>query len=265
MLRCLRAVNKGEIKCTQYRHGAITEGWPPRWPRCSSANVPRGTIKSQSKRSLIRAAWNITNAEADFDVFSTLTFRVKHRDPKECLRRFLRLALGLDGLTSRYAWVQEYQERGIVHYHVLWCWTDSYFGKQGLIPEWRRLHRRGQDVFVLGGTQERSLVGAWVQATGDTSDAFWKFQTGGVHERVERPELAGKYLGSYAGKEAQKELPDGEAPAGRWWFLSPAAHPVPRGTTVVTQWKAKKPHRLVYDVTATLSSICADQGTGVCQ
>lgn len=247
MVRCLRAVLAGEVTAEVYRRGCLVTGWPQRWPR-RAATGRRGVIRHQSRRSLIRASWAISNTEADFSLFSTLTFREPHKDPKACLRSFIRTSLGLDPCRHPYAWVQEYQTRGVVHYHLLWNYADSIMQEGFGYPEtYRDVVRRKQSVRVLSGDAEAYLIREWVSLVGDYDPKFLRFQSGGVHERVTNPELAGTYLGSYAGKEGQKRLPDGEAPQGRWWYISDAAKPVPRRTVTVDAWLDKKPHKLVHN------------------
>lgn len=244
---CLEAVERGEVTATLYRRGALVVGWPSYWPKSPLERKPRGIVLSQSRRSLIRASFHLANSPVDFDMMSTLTFRVPHGTPKTCLRTWIRDVLGLRCDRDGYGWVQEYQERGVVHYHVLWRWEESWQGRRGLEPQFRQVRRGGRVRWVLAGESDAELSDKWVHIVGDNSPEFWAFQHGGVHEAIEEPEKAGLYLGAYAGKSAQKKLPDEEAPAGRWWYLSNAARIVPRGTGTLISWEAKRPFHQVYD------------------
>lgn len=239
----------GRITATIYRHGAMLEGWPQRWPGKTDARLlaRRGTITSQSARSLIRAAFAIRAAEVDWKYLMTLTFRERKVNHKACLRAFFQGAWR--GQAQRYgiAWFLEYQERGVEHYHILLaddamtalCWPET--------PEFRRVWRRGQHISVLGGDAEARVVGMWAESVVDFSEPFMAFQRGGVVEVLQNPESAHNYMASYCRKLSQKTLPEGLQHPGRWWWMSDRARPVPRGTFVVSHYPFEKPHRLVRD------------------
>jgi hypothetical protein len=90
-----------------------------------------------------------------------------------------------------YLWVQEFQERGVVHYHVL---------AEGVISE------------------DRAAV-VWCRATDELDDADAMRHAVTV-EVIEHERRARGYVGSYLGKVRQKVLPRGVEGAGRWWGRS---------------------------------------------
>ena len=98
-----------------------------------------------------------------------------------CLRAELGLYLG----------VQEFQQRGVLHYHLL-CEGEP--------------------------SQER-CTWAWLRATGE-----WRDEKAALHavqiEAVRGQRQARSYLGRYLGKGRQKCLPEGIEGAGRWWCRS---------------------------------------------
>lgn len=107
---------------------------------------------------------------------------------KTDLNRFLS---AMRGELGAYLWVQEFQARGVIHYHLL-C--------QGL-PSPERV----------------GLV--WCRATGELDDAAALRHAAKV-ESVTSERAARGYVGRYLGKARQKVLPPGVAGAGRWWGRS---------------------------------------------
>jgi len=110
------------------------------------------------------------------------------RQSKEDMHRFL---MCLRGELGEYIWVQEFQERGVIHYHLL-CTKPV--------------------------TQERTSV-AWARASRQEHDAAVR-KHGVMVQDVRSERGARSYLGRYIGKETQKHLPKGVEGAGRWWSRS---------------------------------------------
>ncbi len=131
---------------------------------------------------------------------------------KADLNRFLsclRAALG------RYLWVQEFQRRGVVHYHVL-CERE---------------------------VDEARATVAWCRATGEMDDAAAirhavRVQAVGVADEAK----ARAYLSRYLGKRRQKLLPAGVESAGRWWGRSRGLALVPRVEVIVCEAKTVHVH-----------------------
>ena len=178
---------------------------------------------------------------------TTLTFRGGVDGAKECLRRYCSSMVKRKVYGDYWGWVQEYQERGVVHYHVIHCIEDLDNAYELEPSDWRK-HKRGNNyVTVASGHLEEELVEPWLAIIPDKSMATVKFNYGGIVECISKPELAGWYLGRYTTKLAQKQLPPGEAPQGRWWWLSPAARPIMGEQEIVTYWPLKKPARFLFD------------------
>ena len=246
--QCMRALQTGKVTATEYRHGAVVNGWPSRWP--SNGNPQkgkRGIVRSMSARSMIRASFQISNSPADFDLMTVLTFRQAHPNPKECLRAWcLKIGLNTPAGTP-WGWAMEYQERGIVHYHIIHTLTHLRDRYDKWPPRWNIVMRKGHYRSVLQGNLGRHLQNEWIKTVGDTSTEFRRFQYGGITERMDRPDLTARYLGGYIGKAAQKMLPDSEPPNGRWWWLSEAARPIVGKTYVLDNYPLDRPHHLVFD------------------
>lgn len=260
--QCDRQIQIGNVKATLYRRGAKVTGWPSRWPEASGRQKgKRGIIRSMSIRSMIRAAWQITNSPADFDLMTVLTFRDSHPSPKACLRAWcLEMMLNTPAETP-WGWATEFQERGIVHYHIIHTTAHLRVTHPERGLRWHQVTRKGRKKSVLQGWLGRYMQDAWIRLVGDTSSEFLRFQRGGITERMEKPELTGLYLGGYVGKRAQKILPDFEPPQGRWWWLSPSARPIAGQVARLTSWPHEKAHHLVHDHSALINHLDFDIST----
>jgi hypothetical protein len=109
---------------------------------------------------------------------------------KADLHRFLRC---IRRELGEYLWVQEFQERGVIHYHLL-CTS----------------------VVTQGRAAE-----VWARASGQLGDGA-VLKHGVLVQEVRNERGARDYLGRYVGKEKQKSLPFGVSGAGRWWGSSRA-------------------------------------------
>ena len=171
-----------------------------RWTRRTRA--PRGKIRAWSLASAKRLAMVALNADAAFRSHVTLTYRARTeawesdaernlrvvRGSKADLHRFLRC---LRREMGEYLWVQEFQARGVVHYHLL----------------------AEREI-----SQER-VADAWARASGQEDDPA-VLRHGVRVDAIRSQEGARHYLGRYLGKERQKRLPEGVDGAGRWWGRS---------------------------------------------
>jgi hypothetical protein len=144
----------------------------------------------------------MVNADAVFRSHVTLTYRARTetweldedrnrrmvRRSKEDLHRFLR-CLRREG--GDYVWAQEFQERGVIHYHVL---------------------------FVEAVAEERAAV-VWARVIDQLQDKD-VLRHGAKVRAVENDGGARGYVSRYVGKGRQKFLPPGVDNAGRWWGRS---------------------------------------------
>lgn len=233
---------------TEYRRGAVLNGWPSRWPLAGAQRkAKRGIIRSMSARSMIRAGFQISNSPADFDCMTVLSFRERHPDAKKCLREWC-LAMQLNNPTSTpWGWATEFQTRGMVHYHIIHTTAHLRVSHPHLGLRWQTVQRRGRPQSVLRGRLGDIMANLWIRIVGDSSEEFLRFQRGGICTKMDKPELTGAYLGGYIGKLAQKSLPDWEPPQGRWWWLSPAARPVAGVTRKVVEYPLARIHHLLHD------------------
>jgi hypothetical protein len=162
----------------------------------------RGKIRAWSQSSARRLAFIAANVDMFFAVHVTLTYRARQaswetqgdrnrRFVGRCradLHQFLR---ALREELGEYLWVREFQERGVVHFHVL---AEKELSQARATEAWARASGQLEDEAVLRhGVKVDSI----------------KSQGG-----------ATRYLGQYIGKERQKELPKGVDGAGRWWGRS---------------------------------------------
>jgi hypothetical protein len=134
--------------------------------------------------------------------------RVAARSKRD-LNRFLscmRSELGL------YVWVQEFQRRGVVHYHAL-CTKEV--------------------------AAERVTL-AWCRATGELDDIHAMRHAAQV-EPIRDESAARAYLGRYLGKLRQKTLPVGVGNAGRWWGRSRRLRLVPVEEIVTCEFREGAP------------------------
>jgi hypothetical protein len=162
----------------------------------------RGKIRAWSESSAKRLAFIAANVELLFSSHVTLTYHALQAAWETCgdrsrrfvarckqdLHRFLR---ALRTELGEYLWVREFQERGVVHYHVL--------------AEKELAEARASE--------------AWARASGQFADEA-VLRHGVKVDGIKSQSGARRYLGQYIGKEKQKELPAGVDGAGRWWGRS---------------------------------------------
>lgn len=168
----------------------------------------RGMVGSWSRASARRLRLLALNCGGAFRSLLTLTYRAQaqawegqgqrnrriSKRSKADLHRFLRC---LRKELGDYLWVQEFQKRGVIHYHVLCARLVSK-------------ERVGQ---------------VWTRASGQAGDA--SVLRHGVDVQETRSERGARdYVGRYVGKESQKHLPVGVNQAGRWWGSSRTLKPV---------------------------------------
>lgn len=161
----------------------------------------RGEIRAFSDPSRRRLEFIAANASAMFRSLLTLTYHAlgeSWADPDRNLRVARRSKRDLNRFLTclrreigAYVWVQEFQERGVVHYHVL-CANEV--------------------------ADERVQL-AWCRATGELGDGH-ALRHAAQAEPIRGERQARHYLGRYLGKQRQKLLPAGVDRAGRWWGRS---------------------------------------------
>lgn len=181
-------------------------GWGPDGfgPQQEAATVrgDRRPITGWSEASRRRFEFIAANCAAMFKSFITLTYHAVNlsweddhernrrvvKDSKKNLNRFrttLRRELG------QHLWVQEFQKRGVIHYHLL----------------------------CEGEPLKDRCSWVWLKATGELHDRHAQRVAVKVEHAEKERSLRG-YLGRYIGKGSQKVLPPGIEGAGRWWGRS---------------------------------------------
>jgi hypothetical protein len=162
----------------------------------------RGGIAAFSESSRRRLEFVAANCCARFRTLVTLTYHARveawetdavrnRRIVKRSKRDLNRFLARMRREMGPYLWIQEFQSRGVIHYHLL-C-------EGGLSPE-------------------RCVV-VWTRATGELDDADALRHAVRV-ESVSGQKQVRSYLGRYLGKQRQKLLPPGVEGAGRWWGRS---------------------------------------------
>lgn len=220
-------------------------------PSCGSGHST--VVASASGRALRRLVVALSDAPKDWAVMATLTFRERAPGPKEPLEKFQRLMRAAGYGDLQWAWVMEFQERGVEHYHFLW--EGEALAERGLLCDEHRqkIRRKGHRVELLRGPFEAVVVACWMKAVGDKSEEFAAFQHGGIVEFFRSANGAACYFGSYLGKASQKTLPHGIEGCGRWWQVSKNARPIAESMGVIVgNYPLTKPFRTVFDKTTML-------------
>jgi len=162
----------------------------------------RGKVTGLSRASGRRFEMILASAANRFRSIMTVTYRAQ-AESWECdaernarvvertKRDLNRLLSALRDRLGAYVWVQEFQTRGVVHYHLL-C---EHAIEQGVATvRWLR---------AIGALDDRDAIRHGVQA-----------------EIVRVDRAASSYPGRYVGKLRQKALPEEVVAAGRWWGRS---------------------------------------------
>lgn len=181
-------------------------GWGPDGfgPRKETATVrgDRRPISAWSEASQRRLEFIAANCAAVFKSFITLTYHAEseswededgrnRRIVKRSKRDMNRFRTTLRRELGEHLWVQEFQQRGVIHYHVL----------------------------CEGEPSKDRCTWVWLRATGEWRDE--KAQRHAVKVEPVRGERKVRgYVGRYFGKARQKALPTGIEGAGRWWGRS---------------------------------------------
>jgi len=234
---------------TLYPGGGISvSGWPNQFPNASkNERAKRGKILNASPRSLQRASFLIQNYETVWGVMITLTFRSAPTDGRRSFLKWLRGCPWRKIKCAAWGWFREYQSRGVVHYHVILergLLEKAYFPCAVVVAKVGAGKRVRS---VVRGKAEHDIVTRWIKAVGDSSAEFAAFQWGGIVELLKNVDSPGRYLGAYAGKASQKQLPKGEVIHGRWWWMSKGVRLVPRGTFVLWDWPLDYPSSVIWD------------------
>lgn len=197
--------------------GRILEDQPPR------SNGPRGEIKAFSRASQRRLAFVFANTGTSLRSLVTLTYhavaeswevvgdrnrRIVARSKRD-LNRFL---TAMRRQLGAYLWVQEFQKRGVIHYHLV-CECELFEPEVKLV--WCRSIDESDDAAARKYAAKVDVIRS----------------EGGVRN----------YLGQYVGKIRQKRLPEGVNGAGRWWGASRSVQLVVLDELVACEMKARKP------------------------
>lgn len=205
----------------------------------------RGAIHDLSTRSRLRCAWLLSNAPRAWGAMAVLTFRSQPGDPKRALKKFVRAFRRHYGDGIQWAWIMEWQARGVIHFHLFFerPWLDSLGYETETVTR-----RRGKLTTIVRGDFDEWMQTTWAGATGERHADFRRFQAGGIIELLRTPDAAGRYVAKEAGKRTQKELPAGVECAGRWWWISPTGKPRPTGRIELERWPYEKAYKYVFDV-----------------
>lgn len=170
--------------------------------RFATEVATRGGVKAFSTASRKRLELITASAANAFRSLLTLTYHARSesweteparnarvvRRSKRDLNRFLS---AMRRHVGAYIWIQEFQERGVVHYHVI----------------------------CEGEVEETRAAVAWCRATDELDDSDALRHAVKI-ESIRGERAARHYLSRYLGKARQKLLPPGVEAAGRWWGRS---------------------------------------------
>ncbi len=195
-----------------YRYGAVIHGDGRRRlvgpfgrmmvESCAGRGSQRGMVQAFSRAAQRRLAFAAANVEGRFRCLITLTYHANVESWEDDAERNRRIALRskrdlnrlmscLRGQLGHYLWVQEFQARGVVHFHLL---------AERIV------------------SQERVAL-VWCRAS-DALDDGDALRHAAKVEVIEDERRVRSYVGSYLGKARQKVLPPGVECAGRWWGRS---------------------------------------------
>jgi hypothetical protein len=173
-----------------------------------------------------------------------LTFESQPSSPKSALKQFVRAFTRASGGKEQWAWIMEWQQRGVIHFHLFF--SQSFISRVGYWTE--RKERHGKTTEIIRGPLDEWIQAEWIKATGCNSAKFRRFQAGGIVELLRSPDAAGRYVAKEAGKRTQKRLPPGVTAAGRWWWISPAGKPIATREITMERWPFEKAYHHVFDV-----------------
>jgi len=176
--------------------GAVLEA-----PRGRDRRRERGKVRAFSLASQRRLEFISANAGTVLRTLLTLTYHAPGEswaDPVRNGQVAKRSKADLNRLLSclrrelgGYVWVQEFQARGVVHYHVL---AEREIADERVKVAWcRATDALSDDAALRHAAQAEPIRGEW---------------------------QARQYVGRYLGKGRQKSLPPGVERAGRWWGRS---------------------------------------------
>ncbi len=201
-------------------------------PLFPTKSAPRGLIEGFTRSSKRRLAWLLANAPTDFALHVTLTYhaRVDESDGAQVERRnrelveraktdLNRFLVAIRGEAGRYVWIQEFQKRGAIHFHLL----------------------------IEHAVDERRLALAWCKATGQLHDPQ-ALEHSVKANPVEDQTAARKYLIKYFGKGGQKVLPAGVQRAGRYWGASRTLRVDPLVQVLSAELKARRHDRIALQI-----------------
>lgn len=168
----------------------------------NAKHMRRGAVSGLSKMSARRLEFIAANVATPLTTILSLTYRENavagESDEQRNLRVARRSKLDLNRFLTcvrleigGYLWVQEFQERGVVHYHVL---CEKPITEQRVRLVWCR---------AIDALHDQAALAYGVKV-----------------EAIANPVGARSYVGRYMGKQRQKSLPAGVSGAGRWWGRS---------------------------------------------
>lgn len=174
----------------------------------------RGEITSFSRDSSRRLKLLLRNLNTDLCNMITLTYPADFFSDGRLCKRHLNVFLQWlrDQYNAKYVWVQEFQERGALHFHIV---VDVWIHKLKIREEWAH---------IVSGN----------------SNSY-------VHTRIESlRSTVVSYFSSYIRKSSQKTVPESFIGVGRFWGASRGLKNKPR---VIT---AKADYNTMARVTRTL-------------
>ncbi len=200
---------------------------------------PRGETKqTQSEKSRLYAARRMGNADVRWVAMVTLTYGKTWPQDQRDIGRFL---ASLTDHFGKFLWayITEFQDRGVPHYHVFIGtrlgteWGKGWFhdfdlGAMLERETWEERIRKGKKTRILNGPISERIAETWIRIADDGTKRFRRFQMGGIVELLRSEIGSALYVAKEAAKRAQKSN-RGDFRVSRWFDMA-------RGVETVGRW-----------------------------
>lgn len=235
------------LRVLEYANGCVVK-WPlERKQTKPSPREKKRQIGDMSMKSRLEAAFNFGNAPFPWEWMITLTRRVQPENPKRDFDKFTRALRSRWDCHCQWGWIMEYQSRRVVHHHIFLSsdFVNRNFRRESI--RYRTVTRHGRETSLVDGDFNRWVVSQWIAACGDKSEAFRRFQSGGIIEVFRLPDAAARYVAKECGKRCQKGLPEGVKGGRRWWWLSKEGKPKCLGIRGLSHWPLAGTYSRVFE------------------
>lgn len=205
-----------------YKNGSQIH-WPVEGPTNGrKVEMPeRKASLEQSKKSRLNAAWTIGNSDTEWQFMTTFTYPQTYHDSltySDVVSHRNRITSNVrkNYQGQHFAWILEFTKKGAPHFHFFW--GHGPLADQLKTDPRKTVKRNGQETMLSRGKGDEDLVRWWSLGADDGSQAYARFQHGGITEYLRHPEGAAAYVAKEAGKREQKKAP---WHVSAWWGSGP--------------------------------------------